>query len=210
MSASTTSLDLPVLPRALALWCMVDGHGRSQAASQVLLCVTNHPGTQLSSYCAHGFRGSGDGRGHRGWLVSNPQCLGLSQEDSEAGGDLKLGTGLIGRRGHALLEPGLGGLEPGATPADLAFSQHGGLRRLSMSVPVSETEGRVSCDPALEVAWVTSAVCDLHTFSCGQIQSGARRGKGLLGNAVPAPADGSAGLAGQGQGCLFSSSVLPM
>lgn len=79
-----------------------------------------------------------------------------------------------------------------------------------MSVPVSETEGRVSCDPAPEVAWVTSAVRDLHTFSCGRIQSGARQGKGLLGNAVPAPADGSAGLAGHRQGCLFSGSVLPM
>lgn len=110
MSGRTTPLDLSVLPRALALLCMVDGHGRSQAASQVLLCVTNHPGTQLSSYYAHGFRGSGVGRGPWGRLVSNPQCLGLSREDSGAGGDLT-----AEHRSHQEAWPPAPGAWPGRT-----------------------------------------------------------------------------------------------
>lgn len=67
MSASTTSLDLPVLSRALALLCMVDGHRRPQAVSQVLLCVTNAlelsgPLTALTDSQGRGMDGdTGDG-----------------------------------------------------------------------------------------------------------------------------------------------------
>lgn len=39
-------------------------------------------------------------------------------------------------------------------------------------------------------------------FSCGQIQSGATQEKGLLGNAVLAPVDGTAPLVGGGESVL--------
>ena len=52
----------------------------------------------------------------------------------------QLGAGIIQRPGRPLLEPGLGGLETGAAPADRAYD--GGLRWLQVKLESSRGQDR--------------------------------------------------------------------